>query len=239
MPQASFGFDDFDKLFRLNATPTVRFGSFSCLQYSILRDRCITTYHILVTMTMQPNNNSISNSSSKHSMLRRGPTWRADECNLAVEETGGELNLNDLKFNDESSVHSGGSVYHVSSISSFGSSMLGWVDHAICSIKDNVESEIVAQSTMEESIRDNAIKIEKDASIRNISMMGDVEFRQFKKQMHDKGMVTTNAINQAISSKIGKRASMDMQVQHARSHSMNTANHNIRPNFVVNRPSGN
>jgi hypothetical protein len=117
--------------------------------------------------------------------------------------------------------------------------MRGWVDTAICSIKDNVESEIVAQPTMEASIRDNAIKTEKDASIRNISMMGDVEFRQFKKQMHAKGMVTSNAINQAISSKIGKRASMDMQVQHARSNSMNTAHHNLRPNFVVNRPLGN
>lgn len=192
-------------------------------------------------MTMQPNNNSISNSPSKNNVLLRGPAWRGDECNLVViDETSGELNLNDLKFNDESSVsvHSGGSVFS-GSISSFGSSMLGWVDHAICSIKDNVESEIVAQSTVEESIRDYAIKIEKDASIRNISMMDDVEFRQFKKQMHDKGMVTSNAINQAISSKIGKRASMDMQVQQARSNSMNTSHHNIRPNFVVNRPLGN
>jgi hypothetical protein len=65
--------------------------------------------------------------------------------------------------------------------------MLGWVDHAICSIKDNVESEIVAQSTMEESIHDNAIKIEKDASIRNISMMGDVEFRQFRNRCMTRG----------------------------------------------------
>jgi hypothetical protein len=71
MPQASFGFDDFDKLFQaeLNTHGSLRFH-FLASQYSYLAR---SLYHhvsrVLVTMTMQPNNNSISNSSSKHSMF--------------------------------------------------------------------------------------------------------------------------------------------------------------------------
>ena len=159
-------------------------------------------------------------------MILRGPSWGDDGCNnlfTIVDEE--ELDLkNIIKKNNN---NSGGSIFN-SSFSSFGSSLRGMVDNAIESLKDNVESELVAQPTQEESLRDNAVKSERDASIAQISMMGDEEFREFKKEMNATGMVTSNAINQRISKNIGKRASMDLQHQQ-RSASMGMSHQHYQP----------
>ena len=148
-------------------------------------------------------------------MILRGPSWGAGgRNNLFTTVDEEELNLKDIiKKNNNSA----GSIIN-SSFSSLGSSLRVMVDNAIESLKDNVESELVAQPTQEESLRDNAVKLERNARFLQISMMGDEEFRQLKKEMHATGMVTSNAINQRISKSIGRRACMNLQHQSQRRH---------------------
>ena len=157
------------------------------------------------------NSVSYSGMTNKNNMILRGPSWRAGgRNNLFTTGDEEELNLKDtIKENNNSA----GSIIN-SSFSSLGSSLRVMVDNAIESLKDNVESELVAQPTQEESLRDNAVKSERYASVKQISMMGDEEFRQLKKEMHATGMVTSNAINQRISKSIGRRAYADLQHQH-------------------------
>lgn len=140
--------------------------------------------------------------------LESSSAGRADEVNLMmfVREDDDDESLH----SNVSDLASLGSIFNAS-VSSFRS----MVDHAMVNLKDNVESEIVVPPTADEIIRDNAVKTEKDARIRNI-MIGDEEFRQFKKTMHDNGVTTTNAINQSISRSIGKRVSMDVANHQAR-----------------------
>ena len=154
---------------------------------------------------------SYSGMTNKNNMILRGPSWRAGEGNNLFT-TVGEEEL-DLKDTIKENNNSAGSIIH-SRFSSLGSSLRNMVDNAIESLKDNVESELVAQPTQEESLRDNAVKLERNARFLQISMMGDEEFRQLKKEMHATGMVTSNAINQRISKSIGRRAGMDLQHQH-------------------------
>ena len=165
-------------------------------------------------------------SASYSGMILRGPSWGAGGLNnlfTTVDEE--ELNLKDTIKENNDSV---GSIIN-SSFSSLGSSLRNMVDNAIESLKDNVESELVAQPTQEESLRDNAVKLERNARFLQISMMGDEEFRQLKKEMHATGMVTSNAINQRISKSIGKRASMDLQNQYRdRAPSMGMPQHHHR-----------
>ena len=97
---------------------------------------------------------------NKNNMILRGPSWGDDGCNnlfTTVDEE--EPNLKDTS-KEKKNNDSGGSIFN-SSFSSFGSSLRGMVDNAIESLKDNVESELVAQPTQEESLRDNAVKLER------------------------------------------------------------------------------
>jgi hypothetical protein len=165
-------------------------------------------------------------SASYSGMILRGPSWGAGGLNnlfTTVDEE--ELNLKDTIKENNDSV---GSIIN-SSFSSLGSSLRVMVDNAIDSLKNNVDSELVAQPNQEESLRDNAVKVERNARFAQISMMGDEEFRQFKKEMQATGMVTSNAIIQLISKSIGRRASMDLQHRHHhRAASMGMPQHHHR-----------
>jgi hypothetical protein len=155
---------------------------------------------------------------------------RVEETNIMMfaRDDDDDDSLQDI--NDQSSL---GSMFNAS-FSSFRS----MVDNAMVNLRDNVESEIVLPPTVDEIFRDNAVKTEKDARIRNI-MIGDEEFRQFKKSMHDNGVVTTNAINQSISRSIGKRVSMDVASQQTRRPASLGAGHqNLRSTGMSNRQLG-
>lgn len=136
--------------------------------------------------------------------------------------TVNEVNLMMLVRDNDDDDDDDKSLQDINGQSSFGSmfnasfsTFRTMVDQAMVNLKDNVDSEITVPQTQHEVIRGNAVKTEKDARIRDI-MIGDEEFRQFKKTMHADGVVTTNAINQSISRSIGKRVSMDMANQQTR-----------------------
>ncbi len=157
---------------------------------------------------------------------------RVNDVNLMMlvrDNDDDDESLQDV--NDQSSF---GSMFNAS-LSSFRT----MVDLAMVNLKDNVESEITVPQTEHEVIHGNAVKTEKDARIRNI-VIGNEEFRQFKKTMHADGVVTTNAINQSIARSSGKRVSMDMANQQSRrAASMNlVAQHSIRSPGLSSRQLG-
>jgi hypothetical protein len=120
------------------------------------------------------------------------------------------FNCNSFDENDSYDIlddSSTGSKFHAS-CASFGSSVRGFFGNAVGALMENMESEIVESPTAEEVLRDNAVRAEKLQSVRYL--MGNEEFKEFKKQMNENGLVTTNAIRQQISQSIGKRASMDL-----------------------------
>lgn len=166
-----------------------------------------------------------TNKTNSNNMMLRGPSWANEDGGsnknlITTREDDDDLDLKDICKNnksDHSSTSTAGNTMSMfqDSFSSFGSAFRGAVDNAIGSLKENVESEIAIEQTEEETRRDYAVKKEKDASIAQI--MGDDEFRRFKKEMTASGAVTTGAINQAMSRHIGKRASLDMQPRYNKS----------------------
>eukprot|EP00545_Synedropsis_sp_CCMP1620_P012495 CAMPEP_0119018798 /NCGR_PEP_ID=MMETSP1176-20130426/20258_1 /TAXON_ID=265551 /ORGANISM="Synedropsis recta cf, Strain CCMP1620" /LENGTH=175 /DNA_ID=CAMNT_0006972877 /DNA_START=85 /DNA_END=612 /DNA_ORIENTATION=+ len=149
-----------------------------------------------------------------NSMLLRGPSWATEGSGsnkqLITTHEDDEMDMTDLKKNGSESAASTVSMFQ-DSVSSFGSAFRGAFDSAIGSLKENVESEIHHEQTAEETMRDHAVKVEKDATIAHAHvMMGDEEFRRFKKQMHESGAVTTGAVKHNITKHIHKRASLDM-----------------------------
>jgi hypothetical protein len=193
---------------------------------------------------MQKLNNSTGMANkTNNNMMLRGPSWANSDGGsnkniITTCEDDDELldllvGVKDIcKTSDNSSLNgastatAGNSTMSMfqDSFSSFGSAFRGAVDNAIGSLKENVESEIVIGQTEEETRRDYAVKKEKDASIAQI--MGDDQFRRFKKEMKDSGAVTSGAINQAMSRNIGKRASLDMQPRYKSTSNMDTKSQN-------------
>jgi hypothetical protein len=132
------------------------------------------------------------------------PSFMKDEYNIMAfnDEALFEETTHDAL--DDSST---GSKYQ-QSFTSIRTTFFGFIDTAFSAIRENIESEIEVIPSIEEVIRTNVVRTEKLDSVR--SLMDSETFRDFKKEMQQEGMITTNAIGQQISQNIGKRASMDL-----------------------------
>ena len=149
---------------------------------------------------MQKCNAALTN---KNNIMLRGPSWAAEDGRknlITTKPDDGELSLGNL---NKLSGHSSSSGFQ-GSFSSFGSSLRDFVDSAIVSLKENVDAEKLPSH--EETLRDAVVRFEKNAQVSHL--MEDDEFRRFKKEMHDNGVVTSVAISQNISKSVAKRASM-------------------------------